>query len=74
MPVNFTITGDADVKDPTEPGGKKTVTYFAMRAASYRNDILAVYPNTKSGSMAQDMATGEVYFLFGDEWLKLGGN
>ena len=72
--INFTITGDAIVTDPAEPGGKKLVTYFVMRTAAYRNEILAVYPNTKSGSMAQDMATGKVYFLFGDEWLPLGGN
>jgi hypothetical protein len=71
--VNYTIIGDQTVNDPAVPGGRKIVTQFVMRNASFSGEILTVYKNTQDGSMAQDLSTGDVYFLLGGAWSKLGG-
>jgi hypothetical protein len=71
--VNYTIIGDQMVNDPAAPGGRKIVTQFVMSNASFLSEILTVYRNTQNGSMSQDLSTGDVYFLLGGVWSKLGG-
>ena len=72
--ANYTIIGEQWVSDPFSLAlkGKKQITQFIMRDASFRDEILAACKNIQDGSLAIDMETGDNYFLLGGAWLKQG--
>jgi len=77
MTVDITITDRRWVNDPRAPEGRKEVIMYAIRNDSYLIKILMMYPLTGFGSMAQDVTTGTVFTLMGndgtlDDWIKMG--